>query len=101
LTLIRFGEGLVLMAIAFGPIGAAVFVWRARLLPSWSGAPARLLEVIVGLTAVLAICELLGTLFLFRIAAVVPALAITGTVGWYAGRRSTGITERRAREGTR
>ena len=83
----RYVEGLLFVALAFVPIGAASFAWRARLVPAWTGAVARLAEIVIGLATVTCVSELLGATHLFRAAAMVPVLAGLGTVGWYYGRR--------------
>jgi len=46
----------VVAALAFGAYRA-----RALLLPGWSGAPARLAEIVLGVTALVWISEILGT----------------------------------------
>jgi hypothetical protein len=69
---------LVVLALGFGV--AAVFV-RARLLPGWRGAPARLVEVVVAVGLLTIVAEALGTFHLLYagallIAAVLVALAV-------------------------
>jgi hypothetical protein len=88
-TLGRYVEGLLFVALAFVPIGVASFAWRARLLPAWTGAVARLAEIVMGLATVIFVSEVLGAVHLFRAAAVVPALAGAGAAGWYLSRRGT------------
>ncbi len=67
--------GLAAIALALG-FGA----WRvrARLLPEWWGAPARLAEIVVGVSALLVIIELLGTVRILYPLPVVVASAIVG-----------------------
>jgi hypothetical protein len=68
---------LVLLAAAFG---LAAYWLRARLLPGWRGAPARLVEVIVAVALVTVVSEALGTFGLLYagvllIAAILAAVA--------------------------
>jgi hypothetical protein len=65
------------IAIALG-LGAVRV--RRRLLPAWSGAPARLVEVVLGLAALLWVCELVGAVGLYRESAVVVGCVLAGTV---------------------
>jgi hypothetical protein len=92
LSLLRFLEGLALIALAFGPIAAASRQWRLRWLPDWTGAAACLADIMIGTVAVVVVAEVLGAVHLFRIAAMVPALAIVGIVGWYAGSRKAHVS---------
>ncbi len=87
MTLGRYVEGLLYMALAFVPVGMASYRWRARLLPTWRGAVGRLTEVVIGLTTVICVSEVFGTLHLFRVAAIVPALAVVGIAAWWVGRQ--------------
>ncbi len=90
MTLERYVEGLVYIAIALIPIGMASYALRARLLPAWRGAIARLAEIIIGLSVVIVVSEILGAVSVFRTAAIVPTLAVVGLAGWWVGRRGTG-----------
>src|SRR6059036_1303848 len=64
-------------ALAFGS-----YRWRARLLPSCTGAQARLVEAVLMLSAVTVISELLGSMGAFR---PVPVLVAMVGVGLGAG----------------
>lgn len=87
MTIGRYVEGLALIAVALIPIGAAAFVWRKYLVPGWTGPVARLAEIILGASTVIVVSELLGSVHLFRVAAVVTVLAVVGAAGWYVGTR--------------
>ena len=68
---------LVVLAVGFG---LAAYWLRARLLPGWRGAPARLVEAIVAVALVTVVSEVLGTFGLLYagtllIVAVLVALA--------------------------
>jgi hypothetical protein len=54
----------VLTAVALA-LGYSAVLLRRRLLPTWSGAPARLVEAIVGIALLIWVSELLGILGLF------------------------------------
>ncbi len=82
----RYLEGVVLIGLAFVPIGAAVHAWRLRLLPEWAGPAAWLAEIVTGVAVVIFVSEVLGAVDLFRLWAMVPVLAMVGAVGWYSGR---------------
>jgi hypothetical protein len=68
---------LELVAVALGAAAGAIRV-RARLLPGWSGAPARLADLLLGLALVLWIGELLGTVDAFRELPFVLAVVLAG-----------------------
>ena len=67
--------GLVAIAAA---LGFAAIRLRARLLPGWSGAPARLAEVVLGLSLLVVILELVGVVGLYRPGWVLAACLIAG-----------------------
>jgi len=99
-TLGRYMAGVLFIAIAFVPIGAAAHAWRARLLPGWTGPAARLAEIVAGVAAVVVVSEVLGAVHLFRLWAVVPGLAAVGAAGWYAaGRHSVSVVGAEELEG--
>jgi hypothetical protein len=72
-------------------IVVAAMAWGARrvrrlLLPSWTGAPAALVDVVLVATGVLLTSELLGTFGLFKEGAMLVALVAVGlAAGIYAG----------------
>ena len=84
----RYLAGFAALALILGSVGAASHAWIARLRPDWSGALARLAEIIVGLCGIIFVLELLGSVSLFRTAAVVPVLSILGLTAWWAARRN-------------
>ena len=87
MTLDRYLEGVLLLAVALVPLHTASYLWRARLVGEWSGAQARLAEIIADVTVVVCISEILGTVRLYRLAPVVIALATTGLAAIWAARR--------------
>ena len=81
--------GLVLMAGSLAPIAAGAYALRRRVLPAWSGAPARLAEVVIGLTTVVLVLQAVGSVA-FEVLPVVAGLVLAGGVlvllaRWRAG----------------
>jgi hypothetical protein len=50
----------VQLALVVVPVGFSAYRLRQRLLPAWEGAPARLVEAIVGVALVIWLSEVLG-----------------------------------------
>jgi len=83
--------GVAQLALVVVPVGFSAYRLRGRLLPSWEGPPARLVESIVGIALVIWLAQLLGLFGLLYAgtliaAALLTCLAITflpggGTVG--------------------
>src|SRR3954452_12722292 len=84
--------GAVQLALVLGPISFAAWRLRCRLLPSWTGAPARLVESIAAVALLIWISEILGTFGLFYAGALIAAaLLVAGTVAlWPAGPAAAG-----------
>ncbi|HEV2857874.1 MAG TPA: hypothetical protein VGW80_05660 [Solirubrobacterales bacterium] len=84
--------GAVQLALVLVPICFAAWRLRQRLLPSWAGAPARLVESIVAVALLIWLSEILGTVGLFYAGAlIVAALLVAGTVAlWPAGPAAAG-----------
>jgi hypothetical protein len=73
--------GAAQLAVLAAAFGYAAWLLRARLLPGWRGAPARLVETVVAVALVTVVSEVLGTFALLYagaliIAAVLVALAV-------------------------
>jgi hypothetical protein len=86
---VTFGEYLTgsieLIAVAAAMAFAAVRL-RGRLLPGWSGAPARLAEVVLGLSLLVVTLELIGVVGLYRPGWVLAGAIVAGIgVGLAAG----------------
>jgi hypothetical protein len=79
--------GVAELALVVVPLGFSAYKLRQRLLPPWGGAPARLVESIVGVALVIWLSEVLGTFGLFYAGALIGAsLLVAGTVAlWPAG----------------
>ena len=85
----RYAEGILLLAIALIPLQTAAYLWRSRLLGGWTGAEARLAEIIIDLTVVVCVSELLGAAHLYRVGPVVGLLAAIGVAAIWAAKRSS------------
>lgn len=113
LTAGEYLVGAILLAAILAPLAWAA--WRARraLLPGWSGPPARVAEVVLGLTALILLSELLGTFSAFSEAPmIIGAFAVAATTallcaridqrhghgGWVWGLREAGLSGRKSQE---
>ncbi len=79
--------GAAQVAVVVLSLGFSAYRLRARLMPDWEGAPARLVEGVVGVALLIWISEILGTFGLLYAGALVAACAlVAGTVVlWPAG----------------
>jgi hypothetical protein len=77
----------VLLAIVAGPVGFSAFRIRRHLLPSWDGAPARLVELVIAVALLIWLCELLGLFdLLYASTLVIEALLLAGAIlAWPIG----------------
>src|SRR3954453_13638766 len=73
-----------------GALGWGASRVRGAVLPSWSGPPARLAEIVIAVSALLAVAQVLGTVGAFRrwpmLVATLAAGAVMGLVGAGLGR---------------
>lgn len=76
----RFGDylaGVIGLALVAGPLAFAAVRLRARLLPGWDGAPARLAEAVLGVSVLTVVLQLLGAVGILEPAVlIVAAIAI-------------------------
>ena len=87
--MIRYLEGILLLAIALVPLHVGSSMWRARLVDEWRGARARLVEIVMDVTVLICVSELLGSFDLYRVAPVVIVLALVGFAAIWAARRTS------------
>ncbi len=76
-----FGEylaGSIELLVVLGALGFGALRLRARLLPGWSGAPARLAEIVLGLALLVVVLELIGVVGLYRPGWVLVAAIVAG-----------------------
>jgi hypothetical protein len=72
--------GVAQLAAVAASIGFAAYRLRARLLPEWQGAPARLVEAITAVALLIWISELLGTFGLFYPGTLIAACLLLAAV---------------------
>ena len=77
------GGAVMLLALA-AALGLGAVRLRGRLLPSWDGAPARLAEIVLGLSLLVVVLELVGVVGLYRPGWVLAAGVLAGAVTWFA-----------------
>jgi hypothetical protein len=75
--------GALQLALIFVPIGFSVYMLRKRLLPSWEGPPARLIESIVAIALVIWLSEILGTFGLFYAGTLIGVSLLLGLLTWF------------------
>jgi hypothetical protein len=68
--------GAVQLALVLAPVGLSAYWLRQRLLPTWQGPPARLVEIIAAIALVIWLSELLGTFGLFYAGSLIAASVI-------------------------
>ena len=89
MTALRLLLGVGLLGIGLGPVIAAAWALRERLL-GWSGVPARLVEAVLALSIVIVVSEIVGVADLYRVAPMIVGLAAAGGLGWWWARREPG-----------
>lgn len=94
MTLGRYVVGLAYLALIVGPLAVGAWHVRARVLAHWTGALARLAEVILAIAALCTVGQLLGAVGLFRVWAVVPACVLVGCAAIVVVRRMGPLPER-------
>src|SRR3954469_8628229 len=62
----RYLLGAAELAVIFAALGLGAYHLRALLAPAWTGALARLAEVVIGISMLILVAELLGVLGLFK-----------------------------------
>jgi hypothetical protein len=80
----RYALGVAGLAIIAGALGLAAVAVRRRVLADWTGAPAVLAEVVIGLALLIAVLEVLGLVGWFSLLPIVIAcMAVgAGVVAW-------------------
>jgi len=86
-TLAQYLVGLGLAVLALAPVAVGAWTLRGRLLPGWSGAPARLAEAVILLALVWAVAQALGLVGLFERGVLAAGLAAAGAGAFVLGRR--------------
>jgi hypothetical protein len=84
---VTFGDylgGVVGLAAVAVPIALAAVSLRARLLPGWGGAPARLAEAVLGVALLTVLLQILGAFGILVTGVLIPAALVVG-LGLYFG----------------
>ena len=79
--------GLLLLLAFAVPLALAGWLLRGRLLPAWTGAPARLAEIVIALSGLVLAAELLGSVGALSPAPLVLACVALGAGSWVWARR--------------
>ncbi len=74
--------GAAALLVVLGSLAMAAVAVRRRVLPEWTGAPARLAETVTGLAVLIGILEVLGAVGLFVLGPVVVASALAAADAW-------------------
>jgi hypothetical protein len=75
--------GAVQLALVLAPLAFSAHCLRRRLLPTWTAAPARLVESITGVALLIWISELLGTLGLFYAGTLIGLSVLLALLLWF------------------
>jgi hypothetical protein len=86
--------GAAQLAVLAAGFGLAAYWVRARLLPGWRGAPARLVEVIVAVALLTVVSEILGTFGLLYAGALLIAAVLVALAARYVPAGGGGQTAR-------
>jgi hypothetical protein len=80
-------------------LGFSAVRLRARLIPTWDGAPARLVESILGIALLIWLAELLGTFSaLYAWSLVAASLLLAGMLAWRSGAHTLSTSRDRTRD---
>jgi hypothetical protein len=90
----RYLLGAAELAVIFTALGLGAYHLRALLAPAWTGALARLAEVVIGFSMLILVAELLGALGLFKEAPLLIGFVAAG-LGTTFWARSRGLPETR------
>lgn len=93
MSLARFALGGLLLAACIAPLAAGAWRVRGRILPAWSGGPARVAEAILAIAALVLVATAVGAVGLFSIAPVVGGCVAAGAaLWWWGGRGESPVT---------
>ncbi len=88
--------GALELALIVVPLAYAAWRLRAAALPGWSGAPARVAEAVIGLSALTLVAEALGTFGAFEAATMIAGALLAAAAAHLAASRYAGRTAERA-----
>ncbi|HET7051993.1 MAG TPA: hypothetical protein VFI54_27225 [Solirubrobacteraceae bacterium] len=78
MSLGRYALGAAALVVVLASLSLTAARVRRRWMSDWTGAPARLAEIVIGIATLVAILELLGTVGWFELAPIVAACAVVG-----------------------
>ncbi|MGH2984922.1 MAG: hypothetical protein ACRDK5_11860 [Solirubrobacterales bacterium] len=84
MTLGDYLAGVIGLALVAGPLVYAAVRLRARLLPGWEGAPARLAEAVLGVSLLTVLLQLLGAIGILEPAVLIAAAIAIGAAAYFA-----------------
>jgi hypothetical protein len=89
LTTSQYLLGAAELAVIVAALGLGAYRVRSLLVPAWRGAPARLAEIVLAISALVVISELLGVVGALEEVPLLIACVAVGLGGaWWAGRRA-------------
>ncbi|HWF35503.1 MAG TPA: hypothetical protein VG295_09015 [Solirubrobacteraceae bacterium] len=80
MTVGRYAVGIAALVVVCASIAVGAISLRARLLPGWGGAVARLAEFVLGFALLIAVLEVLGAVGLFELGPIVVACIAAAVV---------------------
>jgi hypothetical protein len=93
MTLGRYMESIVLCGIVIASLAIAGIGLRRKSLPTWSGAPARLVELVIAISLVVVVSQALGTVGLFRMGPLVIVLVLVAALTLWFGKIGGSVPE--------
>ncbi|MSO41934.1 MAG: hypothetical protein EXQ70_08630 [Solirubrobacterales bacterium] len=89
MSLSQYLLGAAELAVIAASLGLGAYRVRALLVSGWTGAIARLAEIVLGISALIVVAELVGVFGLLEEGVLVPACVLMGLGGaWWAGGRA-------------
>jgi hypothetical protein len=85
-TVTEYSAGIVYLTVALAALAVVAVSLRRRVLPGWSGAPARLVEVVFGVATLVVASEALGSFTALSAPALLAALLASAALAWRMGR---------------
>src|SRR6266516_4300704 len=82
--------GAIELAVVLAALAYGAYSVRGLVLPGWSGAPARLAELVLAMSALIWVSELIGVVGLYTEAAEIVGLLVVGVGGGLAARSLAG-----------
>lgn len=80
----QYALGLGVLAVLVGPLVVTAVSLRKRLLPAWSGTPARVAELVIGIVTLVVVSEALGTVGIFKRWPLVISCGVLAGVSMFA-----------------